>query len=80
MGIFMRHSTFIDSLEYFHKCVKKEKNRKNSLSLFLGEEGHKWTKKSIAKRRETIKIILVSRDNCSILDTHMVLGPSFVCL
>jgi len=24
MGIFMRDSTFIDSLKYFHKCVKKE--------------------------------------------------------
>ncbi len=32
----MRDSTFIDSLEYFHKCMKKEKNGNNSLFFYKG--------------------------------------------
>jgi hypothetical protein len=36
MSIFMRDSTFIDSLEYFHKCMKKEKNGNNSLFFYKG--------------------------------------------
>jgi hypothetical protein len=51
MGIFIRDSIFIDSLEYFHKCVKKEKRKKEKSLSFLRGEGHKWTKEMHCKKK-----------------------------